>query len=579
MRWLEQKRSERRRWTASAMVAILGLVLGIVGVVPAFASVADATCWVEDNGDQLVAYWDNVPDGLAVSLFAEQSDGWLDAIPTGSPDGIVGYGTKGSFGFPTWPGATGYVLQDQAGVAGSVWCSGPTTGGGGGISGETPAETPTEKPTETPTEKPTETPTEKPTETPTVEPTPTPPTTQPEPEFGVKVQVDCDSEKLVVTITNSGDGPGVVFVDIDGTETPITVAAGATEMHIVPAAGVARVVVHDGNVSLVDKTFDNATTGCQPPEPELKATTSLSCDTGLIVVDVTNTGAIAGEAVVVINGVESTIDVQPGTTETITTEIVGDGNDAVLVLVDGDVLASETLEEGCATPSPELTASVFEDCANNEVVVNVSNTGDAEGSAEVVINGTSTIVTVAPGETASVSEPLPTSGSYLLNVQAAGETLLTRQGTADCTELPPDGDLSASFEFSCTHNELRILVINQTNSPQEMTFTFNGDAETFTVPALQTIRNSVSLTEDQAYEASLVTADGQALAYARGTHDCVQVEERVTDRRTTDKTMELPRTGVNSFVLAAGGMTLLGAGFLALGASNVRRERLSETNG
>ncbi len=37
MKWLAQRQRERRWWTASASVAILGIVLGVLGIVPAFA--------------------------------------------------------------------------------------------------------------------------------------------------------------------------------------------------------------------------------------------------------------------------------------------------------------------------------------------------------------------------------------------------------------------------------------------------------------------------------------------------------------------------------------------------------------
>ena len=44
MRWLELRRKERRRWTGTAVVAAFGLMLGVVGVAPAFANLANATC-------------------------------------------------------------------------------------------------------------------------------------------------------------------------------------------------------------------------------------------------------------------------------------------------------------------------------------------------------------------------------------------------------------------------------------------------------------------------------------------------------------------------------------------------------
>jgi len=44
MQWLKQKQSERRWWTGSAIVAMLGLVLGVVGVIPALADFEPGTC-------------------------------------------------------------------------------------------------------------------------------------------------------------------------------------------------------------------------------------------------------------------------------------------------------------------------------------------------------------------------------------------------------------------------------------------------------------------------------------------------------------------------------------------------------
>ena len=442
-------------------------------------------------------------------------------------------------------------------------------------------------------------------------PTPTPKLTStpvPTPKLSATTALNCLASQLTAELTNVGSADGVVYIDVNGAVAPVVVAPGTTLNHVVDVeVGTdTRVIIHDGSVSLFDKTYEST---CLDPAPELSAKYAFACDTGVVTVWVSNLGKAPGAATVVVDGVPTgvvvdpdetikhvvpidtttghsievrassgdpaevivsaageacaepeadivavvdvscdtgditltivnsgdatggatytinatttTVSVDPGVTVTIVAAIDPGATNVIEVSVDSDVILSEAVERACETDEPDIDASVFEDCANGNVVVTLTNSGAVVGTATVVINGVATEVEVEVGAVASVAAPLPESGSYIIDVDVAGEPIFSQEATADCIASSPAAGTTAAIEFSCTRNEVRITIENMTSTDQDVTVSLNGEVDVVTATAQQSMLHVVQLVEDQTYELSAEAPDGTVLVQASGTHDCV----------------------------------------------------------
>jgi hypothetical protein len=346
---------------------------------------------------------------------------------------------------------------------------------------------------------------------------------------------------------------------------------------------VVRVEV-DG-VVVLDRTFTDV---CSDPAPEITAEVSLDCDDGAVVVVLRNTGDLTGSATITVNGTAVVQSVLAGGTTTWERAVTPGETVDVTVAAGGVTVATERFEDACTTPDPAITATVAIDCATLEAVITLRNTGAAAGTASVTLNGATDEVTVGAGEQRVVRYPVTEDRRYDISVRVAGQVVASDSLVADCsvtttttasttttpggstttTTTPPVG--TATITVECSTNLLRVTLTNGTTSPTTFVVDVSGDVTTHPVPPGATVVVTRPLQEDRAYDVAVRVGNG-VLVSKSFTHDCVNV----LDQTVTSGGGTLARTGTNTFALVVAGLSMLGAGGLALSASADRRRRLA----
>ena len=445
MSWLRAQRRERQKRQASGILLALGLVLGVVAVVPAFASDGTTSCTatVDSAADAVRVAWSGVPDGEPVQVLYQADHGgtteWI-TVDTDLPDDAAGYGPGGEWGplSPIPDGAVAYAVRT---ITGETTCATTETG---------PAETP----------------------------------------LTAAAELDCSSGLVVVTITNDGAEAEDAVVRVNGQDTTVTVAPGATEVRTTPVVSGqtydVRVTAADGTVLHTDR-FEQA---CSDPAPALTATLSLDCTTEEVVATVVNTGDAPGDATVTVNGQDTVVTVDAGGSATWRSPVVVGSTVSARVSAGGVVLAEASFQDVCADPTPELVADVVLDCDEDRVVVTVTNTGDGAGSAVVSIDGVPQDVDVAAGASVEVDAPVEPGASVEVEV-TAGDLVLVREFLEDvCVE--PEPDLAATIALDCTSGRIVVVVTNDGDATGTAAVIVNGartdvpvapgEQETFTTP-------------------------------------------------------------------------------------------------
>jgi hypothetical protein len=445
MSWLRAQRRERQKRQASGILLALGLVLGVVAVVPAFASDGTTSCTatVDTAADSVRVAWTGVPDGEPVQVRYQADHGgtteWI-TVDTDLPDDAAGYGPGGEWGplSPIPDGAVAYAVRT---ITGETTCSTTETG---------PVETP----------------------------------------LTATAELDCSSGLVVVTITNGGDTDAGAVVRVNGQDTSVTVAPGATEVRTTPVVSGqtydVRVTAADGTVLHTDR-FEHA---CSDPAPALTATLSLDCTTVEVVATIVNTGDAPGDATVTVNGQDTVVTVDAGGSTTWRSPVDVGSAVSARVTAGGGVLAEASFQDACADPAPELVADVVLDCDENRVVVTVTNRGDGAGSATVGIDGVPQDVDVAAGATVVVDAPVEPGASVEVEV-TAGDLVLVREFLEEiCVE--PEPDLAATIALDCTSGRIVVVVTNDGDATGTAAVIVNGsrtdvpvapgEQETFTTP-------------------------------------------------------------------------------------------------
>jgi LPXTG-motif cell wall-anchored protein len=473
MKWLAQRQRERRCWTASASVAICGLVLGVIGIVPAFADLQAASCEAIESGGSVTVTWSDVPAGLAVTVLAQDTYGGLS--PVGSDSSVAGFGPSGSWSGNAHPGAVAYLIHgDPADGGGTLRCTDPGTDDSVSVSvtdgvGATGTGDPTPQPDPT-------------AEPPTDDDDDNPPSVG-SPRIEATLGVDCSADAVVATLTNLGDVTGVAEIVADGVVVQVvTVESGQTRTvdAQVPLTGT-TVQVFVGGVVVATSTLVEP---CASETPDVRAGVAVDCVSDTITVTLTNHGSALGTATVDIGGATSTVDVAPGKTEVVTAARSGRTEVPVTVRSGGTTILSTTVQASCVDPSPELSAKVALICyaAAPSVLVTVTNNGDAVGSVTVEIGGSPIRIDVAAGDTQSAMIALPGDGPVAVVVRDAdGEVLAQLTDQAPCET--PEADVRAVATLDCIAGTMRVTLTNTGDADGVATVRIGDTTQTVVVAA------------------------------------------------------------------------------------------------
>ena len=459
MSWLRAQRRERRKRQASGILLALGLVLGVVAVVPAFASDGSTSCTatIDTAAGSVRVAWSGVPDGAPVQVLYQADHGgtseWI-TVDTELPDDAAGYGPSGEWGplSPIPDGASAYAVRT---LTGETTCTTTETG---------PAENP----------------------------------------LTATAELDCSSGLVVVTITNEGSEAAAAVVRVNGQDTTVTVAPGATEVRTTPVVTGqtydVRVTAEDGTVLRTDR-FEHA---CSDPAPALAATLTLDCTTEEVVATIVNTGDAPGDVTVTVNGQDTVVTVDAGASTVQRSPVAAGSTVTARVTTGATVLAEASFQDVCVAPTPDLAADVVLDCDENLVVVTVTNTGDGPGTATVSIDGASEDVDVAAGATVVVDAPVEPGASVEVEV-SAGDVVLVREFFEEvCVE--PEPDLAATIALDCTSGRIVVVITNDGDATGTAAVIVNGartdvpvapgEQETFTTPVTTGTTYDVAVSYD-----------------------------------------------------------------------------------
>ena len=142
-------------------------------------------------------------------------------------------------------------------------------------------------------------------------------------------------------------------------------------------------------------------------------------------------------ASIVLNGVETVVEVEEDSTTTVQPlALHEDIANTIVVTVGETILLEKTFSVNCL-PDPEakLSASISSDCGN--FVVTVTNEGDADGTATVTVNGSSVDVDVEAGKTVTMTVALIEDAENTITVSAGDTDLAHKTFHVNCKEEPP----------------------------------------------------------------------------------------------------------------------------------------------
>jgi hypothetical protein len=197
------------------------------------------------------------------------------------------------------------------------------------------------------------------------------------------------------------------------------------------------------------------TIDCVPGSPDVAVVAELACDAGAAqgTVTATDNGPDPVEVSVTVDGtpVGTPVTVDPGTTETGTTDLSGyeDQTITVAILVDGTVAASYTVTPDCVAPRTDPRVSVAgQECPPPSTTVTLANDGDPDSRVVFVIRINGRVVQVsAPiygGDTTTIVGDLSRfeDQTVTVSVRANGQLLGRRTITVDCEQpgTVPGGD-------------------------------------------------------------------------------------------------------------------------------------------
>ncbi len=323
------------------------------------------------------------------------------------------------------------------------------------------------------------------------------------------ITTEGDNESVVVTVTNVGDQNGAFDVTLEigtsvtQTQTTSTLGAGATErVTFASVSGGLSDGTYDVNTTTPNDTLAGTLTVEQPATSSLSElnvagqgadATVTEGDNGSVVVNVTNVGEQSGsfdvtlEIGTTVTETQTTSTLVAGTTETVTfSGVIGglaDGTyDVNATTADGETSGTLTVEQPATSALSDLdiggqgTDATITEGDTESVAVNVTNTGDQQGSFDVTLEiGTSvaqtqTSSTLSTGATETVTFKSVTGGlsadTYDVNTTTANDTFsgtLTVEQPA--TSTLSDLDIAGQgADSTITEGDNENVTVNVTNT-------------------------------------------------------------------------------------------------------------------
>lgn len=568
MKWLAQRQRERRWWTASASVAICGLVLGVIGIVPAFADLQAASCEAVETDGSVTVSWSDVPDGLALTVLAQDAAGGLS--PVASDSSVAGFGPTGSWTGDAHPGAVAYLIHgDPADGGGTLRCTDPvadtpielqvTNAIGSTNPGFTAGTCPNSSTGE---------------------------------EYGwafvapgagtviESLRVEFASAGAVTffvpgstaaqaymftpgpdeivraTATVSGPDPDQVTVELvfvcspDSVPEPDPTPTASPQPEATPEPE--PPAADDGAAD--DGAADD---GGQPREgnpsigttPRIEATLGVDCAADSVVVELRNLGDVTGVAEIVADGVVVEVaSVEPGRTRTVSVPVPPTAT-TIEVFVGGVVVAASSFSDPCTSEYPEIEASVTVDCETDTITVTLRNDGNGPGVATVDIGGDSTRVEVMPGTAETVTADRNGRTEVAVTVSSEGTTILSTTVDASCDDPSPELSATAALVCDAAGSSVRVVVTNDGDAPGSVVVDIDGAQTPLDVAAGATESTMIAIGGDGPVTIVVRDADGEILAQlidqapcespeaelrAEATLDCVDGTIRVTVTNTGD---------------------------------------------
>lgn len=578
MKWLAQRQRERRWWTASASVAICGLVLGVIGIVPAFADLQAASCEAIESDGSVTVSWSDVPEGLELTVLAQDAGGGLS--PVASDSSVAGFGPTGSWTGDAHPGAVAYLIHgDPADGGGTLRCTDPAPDGpvevsvANAIGATNPGFTAGTCPNSSTGE-----------------------------EYGwafvapgagmviESLRVEFASagavtffipgstpaqafmftpgpdEIVSATATVSGPDTDHVAVELvfvcspDDAPDPDPTPTATPEPDATPEPEPTAETPAGDDGAADDGAADDGVgdDGGEPRDgnppsvgtsPRIEASLGVDCTTEAVLVELSNLGDVTGVAEIVADGIVVEVaTVEPGQTRTVSVPVPLAAT-TVEVFVGGVVVAASTFTDPCTNEYPEFDASVTVDCVADTITVTLTNTGNGLGIVTVDIGGDSTRVEIMPGTTETVTADRDGRTEVPVTVRSGVDTILSTTVDASCDDPSPELSAKAALICEAGTSSVRVVVTNTGDAPGSVVIDVDGSESRIDVAAGTTESTMIAIPGDGAVTVVVRDADGAILAQltdqapcenpeaeldAEAALDCVAGEIRVTVTNTGD---------------------------------------------
>jgi LPXTG-motif cell wall-anchored protein len=558
MKWLAQRQRERRWWTASASVAICGLVLGVIGIVPAFADLQAASCEAMEADGSVTVSWNDVPEGLALTVLAQDASGGLS--PVASDSSVAGFGPTGSWTGDAYPGAVAYLIHgDPADGGGTLRCADPvadapvevpvTNAVGATNPGFTAGTCPNSSTGETYGWA-------------FVAPGAGMVIESLRVEFasagtvtffipgssGAQAYMFTPGPDEIVnaTATVSGADTDQVTVELvfvcspDDAPEPDPTPTSPPQPDATPEPDpTTEPPADDGGAD--DGTADDD--GGQPSDgnppsvgttPRIEASLGVDCTSEAVVVELRNLGDVTGVAEIVADGVIVEVaTVEPGRTRTVSVQVPLVAT-TVEVFVGGVVVAATTLADPCTNEYPEVEASVTVDCVADTITVTLDNTGNRLGIVTVDIGGDTTRVEVMPGTTETVTADRDGRSEVPVSVSTDGVTILSTTVDASCDEPSPELSAQAALVCDAATSSVRVVVTNTGDAPGSVVVDIDGSQTRIDVAAGATESTTIAIPGDGAVTVVVRDAGGEILAQLTDQAPCESPEPELDAKAALD---------------------------------------------
>ncbi len=355
------------------------------------------------------------------------------------------------------------------------------------------------------------------------------------PSPGAQATVRCAEGDILVTLTNDGDEATTADISkngvVVGNDVAVPVGGSTFSVDLVPGDENADVTITVDFAVGADPAPIVLPVDCQHPTPGASA--DVRCAEGDILVTLTNTGDDATTADISKNGALVANDVAvPVGGATFSVDLVeADENADVTITVDFAVGADPApivLAVDCQHPAPGASAEL--ECAEGDILVTLTNSGDDATTADISKNG------VLVGD----DVPVPVGGSTFPVDLAPGDENTDVTITVDFADGSDPGPLVLPVD--CEHPAISSVALECAEGGVVVVLTNDGalptvvlvDGVAVEVPAgagtseeNPAIRVVVPVDEDAAYDFTVVGDELEQVF--SGTLDCLSPEPSVDD--------------------------------------------------